>query len=333
MADFDKNIIAKYITGQCSDEELAQLLDWVRLSADNARELADTEQVYLALKAASMTGNVVDCAYERVRHHLHDEVKNESRAISIVRRWRYLGLVLLLMGAVGVLWLLGGKDGGRVAQQYSYVTAPLQGVSRVVLPDGSRVWLNAGARLRYLRGFADSVRKVDLRGEAYFEMAYNAQRPFMVRSNVLVAKGNGVAFNFCNDRRLNRADVSLVDGTLAVWCRNTPGMVTLLAGQKAGLDRNTGQFTVMPTDARVDAVWHNDFIPLRSVGLEKLAQILSRIYKVNVKVEPPVDAGITYSGLLPRKNSIRAVLSVIQEKLPVTSREECDTFYITMARR
>lgn len=328
MADFDKNIIAKYLTGRCSDDELAQLRDWVKLSADNAREFFDAEQIYLSLKAGAMEQERVDDAYESMRHRLHDEVKNESRAISMARRWRYLGLVLLLMCTVGVIWLLGGKDRKRVAQQYTYVTAPLQGVCSVVLPDGSRAWLNAGARLRYLRDFADSVRKVDLRGEAYFEIRHNPKQAFVVRSNVLMVKGNGVSFNFNNDRQLNRADVSLVNGTLGVWCRNYPGTVTLLAGQKAGLDRNTGQFSVVSTEPRLDAVWHYEYIPLHNVSMARLAGMLSHIYKVSVKLGPSVDAELTYSGVLPRKNSVRAVLAAIQEKLPITCREEHGTYYI-----
>lgn len=328
MADFDKTIIAKYISGQCSDEELAQLLDWVKLSDDNARELCDAEQIYLSLKSASMDAKKVDSAFENLRFHLSDEVKNESHAISAVRRWRYIAILLLLVAAGLGLWFFGGRSGGRVPQQYTYVSAPMQGVSKVILPDGSRVWLNAGSRLRYLRDFADSVRKVDLRGEAYFELAHNAKRPFVVSSNILVVRGNGVAFNFSNDRRLNRADVSLADGSLEVWCRHRSGMVTLLPGQKAWLDRNTGQFSVVDTDPRTDAMWHNDFIPLHSASMADIARMLAGMYKTGVKAVPSPSDSITYSGQLPRKNTVVSMLEVLQKKIPMEWHKEHDTIYI-----
>lgn len=328
MESFDKNIIVRHLTGQCSDEELARLRDWVNLSDDNAREFFDAKQIYLSLKADAMEPQKVDEAYERLRHRLRTEVKAEKHAISIARRWRYLGIVLLLVCTVGAIWIFGGKGSMRVSQQYTYVTAPLQDVRRVVLPDGSRVWLNAGSRLRYLRDFADSARKVDLRGEAYFEVRNNPKHPFIVRSNILVVKGNGVAFNFSNDRQLNRADVSLVSGTLDVWCRNAQGMVTLLAGQKASLDRNTGVFTVTPTKPVLDAVWHGDYMPLHGVKLKQLAEMLSYIYKTDVKVGASADADFKCSGMLPYKKNIRAVLAAIQEKLPVSVREDGGKFYI-----
>ena len=328
MADFDKSIIAKYVSEQCSDEELAQLLDWVKLSADNARELCDAEQIYLSLKSASMDAERVDNAFEKLRLHLNDEVKNESHAISAVRRWRYVALLFLLVAAGLGLWFFGGKNGGRVSQQYTYVSAPMQGVSKVILPDGSRVWLSSGSRLRYLRDFADSVRRVDLRGEAYFELARNAKRPFVVSSNILTVRGNGVAFNFSNNRRLNRADVSLAGGTLAVWCRHNSGMVTLLPGQKAWLDRNTGQFSVSATDPRLDAMWHNDFMALHGASMADIARMLAGMYKTGVKAVPSPADSITYSGQLPRKNTIKAMLEALQTKIPLEWHEEHDTISI-----
>lgn len=329
MENFDKDIIGRYVAGTCSDDDLARLSVWVGESDDNARELDECRRIYLDLKAASMSSRQVSDSFENIRRQLHGEKVNERRAARTTYVWRYAAVALLLIVAAVALWFLGGKDATGVSMRYTYVTVPPNAVSKVILPDGSRVWLAPGARLRYLRDFADSVRSVDLRGRAYFEVVSDRQRQFTAKSNVLVVATGGGAFNFDNDRRTHTASVSIAEGTAEVWARRHAGAVTLLAGQKSLLDCPKRRFTVTSTDAALDGMWHNGQLRFSNAGIRKMASVLGQAYGQHIIVGRDVPDTTAFTGIVLRSHPLDSVLRTVAETMGVAFHRQGSTVHIT----
>ncbi len=317
MENFDKDIIGRYVAGTCSDDDLARLAAWVGESDDNARQLNECRRLYLALKAGSMPPRQVSESFENIRRQLHGERVNERRAARTTHAWRYAAVALMLIVAAVALWFLGGKDTTGVSMRYTYVTVPPNAVSKVILPDGSRVWLAPGARLRYLRDFADSVRSVDLRGRAYFEIVADKRRQFTVKSNVIVVATDGGSFNFDNDRRTHTASVSIAQGTAEVWARRQAGAVTLLAGQKSLLDCPKHRFTVASTDAALDGMWHNGQLRFSNAGIRKVASVLAQTYGQRIMVDSNVPDTATFTGTVQRSHPLDSVLVTVAEAMSV----------------
>ncbi len=329
MENFDKDIIGRYVAGTCSDDDLARLSVWVGESDDNARELDECRRIYLDLKAGSMSGQQVSDSFENIRHQLHGERVNKQRAARTTYVWRYAAIALMLIVAVVALWFLGGKDTTGVSMRYTYVTVPPNAVSKVILPDGSRVWLAPGARLRYLRDFADSVRSVDLRGRAYFEVVPDKRRQFTVKSNVLVVTTDGGEFNFDNDRRTHTASVSIAQGTAEVWARRQPGAATLLTGQKSLLDCPRRRFTVTPTDAALDGMWHNGQLRFSNAGIRKVASALGQAYGQRIVVGRDVPDTAAFTGTVQRSLPLDSVLRTVAGAMSVSFHRQGSTVHIT----
>lgn len=329
MENFDKDIIGRYVAGTCSDDDLARLAAWVEESDDNARELDECRRLYIDLKAGSMNSRQVSESFANIRRHLHGEKENERRAARTTYVWRYAGVALLLIVAAVALWLLGGKDTTGVSMRYTYVTVPPNAVSKVILPDGSRVWLAPGARLRYLRDFADSVRSVELRGLGYFEIMPDQRRSFTVRSNVLAVITYGGSFNFDNDRHTHTASVSIAEGSAEVWARRHSGAVTLLADQKALLDCTKRRFTVASTDAALDGMWHNGQLQFSNAGIRQVASVLGQIYGQRIVVDRDVPDTLTFTGTVQRSLQLDSVLQAVAGAMAVGFHRQGSAVHIT----
>lgn len=94
--------------------------------------------------------------------------------------------------------------------------APLGSRTKLTLPDGTLVWLNAGSRITYSQGFGVGNRKIELIGEGYFEVKRNEEVPFLVKTNSLLVKVLGTKFNFRDYPDDAEAIVSLSEGKVAL---------------------------------------------------------------------------------------------------------------------
>jgi len=153
-------------------------------------------------------------------------------------------------------------------------------VFEVTLSDGTRVWLNAGSSLRCPAVFPSDDRTVDVAGEAYFEVASDARRPFRVKNGNMVVNVLGTSFNIrtYNDNPLRR--VTGVEGKVRVTCDNS---LVLDAGEQAVVeDRVEGA-----KDFHVDAVmaWKNGLFSFSHTDLVSAMREIGRWYNVDVSYE------------------------------------------------
>ena len=99
---------------------------------------------------------------------------------------------------------------------YNTLTTPRGGQYTIILPDGSQVWLNAASSIRYPTFFSDSERRVELTGEAYFEIAHNAKKPFKVTFNGLEVKVLGTHFNINSYNDEKTSNTTLIEGSVSL---------------------------------------------------------------------------------------------------------------------
>ena len=98
---------------------------------------------------------------------------------------------------------------------------------------------------------------------------------------------------------------------------NDEGSITLSPGQKVELNLMTRQMKVEQTDAVVDAVWHDNLIPLDQADLFRIAGILEKLYGMDIILSPDIDRTATYSGVLQKKETIKEVLELLQNTIHI----------------
>ena len=187
----------------------------------------------------------------------------------------------------------------------------------LVLPDSSKVWLNENTVLAYPEAFDGDKRELHLNGEAYFEVTKNKHKPFRVNSKNMSVQVLGTKFNFKSLDDGKTAEASLIEGEVKVEGNNDEGSITLSPGQKVELNLMTRQMKVSQADVIVDAVWHDNLIPLKQADLFRIADILEKLYGMDIILSPDIDKTATYSGVLQKKETIEDVLKILQNTIHI----------------
>lgn len=189
------------------------------------------------------------------------------------------------------------KDTARVMNR---LVIPRGGEFNLTLSDGTRVWLNAETELRYPVQFNGKERVVYLKGEAYFEVSKNKEKPFLVQVDDMSVKVYGTAFNV---NTYNKIETVLVTGSVGM---NQGGKEVLLKpNQKGVFDQVSGKITVEDVDVLAYVSWKNGDFIFRNESLNSIMDKLSRWYGLEVLYQ---DAGlqeVRLSGNLKRYKDVR----------------------------
>ncbi|WPV65765.1 FecR family protein [Chitinophaga sp. LS1] len=194
------------------------------------------------------------------------------------------------------------------AISYNTLTTPRGGTFRVTLPDGSNVWLNAASSLRYPTSFkSSSERLVEVQGEAYFEIAQNAQQPFKVKVNdqttIVVL---GTSFNI--NAYANEGGIATTLFTGAVRMNHGNEQATLHPGQQARTGLTTIE-TIQNVDTAQVLAWKNGLFDFHNATLPEVMRQLTRWYDIDVVYEGNIPA-ITFDGKMDRHLQLSQIIKI-----------------------
>ena len=317
MSNLSEEIINRYLTGQCSEEELIEVNAWMKESEENARQLFRMEEIYHLGKFDQYANEQrILRAERRLNKKLDEEKRKQRKTVLNMQHWmKYaamIAVILVIGGGLGYWLYQNGND-----QQMMVAVANEGIVKEIILPDGTKVWLNNSATLKYPREFSEKERNVYLDGEAYFEVTKNRHKPFTVQSDAMRVRVLGTTFNFKCDRHCRIAEATLIEGEIEVKGNKEEGQIILAPGQRAELNKNNGRLTVKQVNAKLDAVWHDNLIPFQKADIFTISKALERFYDVKIILSPDMKADKTYSGVLKKKSTIESVLKSLQNSIPI----------------
>jgi transmembrane sensor len=198
----------------------------------------------------------------------------------------------------------------------------------VRLADGTSVWLKAGSQLRYPAAFEAGERRVELRGEGYFEVTKNRHRPFVVAGGPVDVKVLGTKFDFAVNSHSQLASVSLIEGAVEVRDVKRNARLLLKPNQRVHLNTRTGQQRMETMDTRIVAAWHDRLIPFTNANVSAIARTIEQLYGVKVHVAADVDNGETYSGAVYLASNIDSVLKLVQSTVPISFQRKGNAVWI-----
>ncbi|MCB6972707.1 MULTISPECIES: FecR family protein [Butyricimonas] len=194
---------------------------------------------------------------------------------------------------------------------YNEIEVPKGAEYRLVLSDGTRVWLNSDTRMSYPTNFEKSIREVELHGEAYFEVSHNASKPFIVRTGELTVTVLGTEFNV-NTRIPTSIRTTLVEGKVQVaFKEGIP--YTLTPGEMATTDLLSGQTTVEQVNIKKYIAWRHGRFCFEEATIEEIMQELSLWYDIRVEYQNSRVKEEKFSGYLPRGESVMSILQKIEQ--------------------
>lgn len=336
MQDMDminEELKAKFLAGECTEEELLQIKEWLKNSPQNKEEIFRMEKMSDKLKAQFMPKSQIRQAEERLMGCIKEqeavqkaEQEAEQRA-HVISLWRRAAAVAVVCVLCGMAWLYLSHNALR-GMQMQLVMTGADNDTTLVLPDGTKVWLNKLSALKYPKEFDSDNRVVEIEGEGYFEVTKNPHQPFIVESEVMSVKVLGTVFNFRIDKQQQRATVSLLEGKVKVVGNHDEGTIELKPGQKACVDARLGNLTVSENDVYQDAMWHERKTAFSNANVSDIAKLLEKIYHIQVVVDPAIDQTNTYSGVIKEKETIDSVLDLLQNTLPIHYKVKGNRVYL-----
>lgn len=253
-----------------------------------------------------------DKAFDRWKKQ-QDEAKKQPLMQSALR-WSAAAALLLVFGG-GIVYVIrhyprGARETVLGSAKYDTLTAPPAQQRRMILADGTRVWLNNVSRLRYPARFDGRMRTVELSGEAYFEVATNVNKPFIVRTDKQETEVLATSFDVKAYPDDGMALTTVVTGEVRV--SSAEDTVIVRAGEQAQLDaagRSQGVTKVAPGEG---ISWRDGYLDFSRATLTDVMHQVARRYDLEVYFIGS-SRDITWSGKLPPNVPLNKLLDFFEE--------------------
>jgi len=197
--------------------------------------------------------------------------------------------------------------------KYNTLSIPRGGEFFLQLADGTKVWLNSETVLRYPVQFVGNERRVELTGEAFFEVARNEKVPFLVESGEQTVKVLGTEFNISSYKENPIIYTTLVKGSIEVFINNKPGIKqTLVPNEQNSISKIDAQITKQKVDTYQYVAWKEGRFVFEDQNLAEIMKILSKWYDVNVVFAREDLKNLRFTGNLQRYSDFGEILKKIQ---------------------
>ena len=194
--------------------------------------------------------------------------------------------------------------------EWHTLQVPRGGEYKIVLDDGTEIWLNSASELKYPAHFVGNERRVCLVGEAYFQVARNEAAPFIVETRDMDVKVLGTSFNVSAYEDEENSHATLVEGRVEVDDKVNGEKVTLTPGEQALLQGK--EMVVREVNTKLYSMWRLDRFTFASEDMEGVIRKLSRWYNVNFFFSNSSMKQKRFTGSLPKYSDISQVLKMIE---------------------
>ncbi|HQT23109.1 MAG: hypothetical protein B7X86_00005 [Sphingobacteriales bacterium 17-39-43] len=196
------------------------------------------------------------------------------------------------------------------------IQTPKGGKYQVRLPDGSKVWLNSASTLSYPTTFAGNERKVQLKGEAYFEISPNKNIPFRVQSGNQIVEVLGTHFNINSYDDEDYVKTTLLEGSVKVILNSKPNVVSntrlLKPGEQSLTKSSRSDIRIENADTEKAVAWKNGYFKFRNTPIREIMREIERWYDVELVYEGKIPKD-EFTGFISNDVKISAVLKIMEE--------------------
>lgn len=197
--------------------------------------------------------------------------------------------------------------------EYHTLTTPKGGEYSLVLADGSKIWLNAASELKYPVSFSGSERKVYMEGEAYFEIAKNKDKPFIVHTKGYDVEVLGTKFNVIAYNDEQQIATTLDEGSVKITTTEKGKPVYLTPGQQAVLHKNSAKIDIVDVDTYPYSSWKNGLFVFQSESLGNITRKISRWYNCEFQFADADLENARFTGTLSRDTELGELLKIISQ--------------------
>lgn len=274
----DYHLLATYLNGTAKAAERQQVDFWVQQDIQNQQEFEHFKFIWAEVGKLPPEQEVnTEESWQRFLE-LREAKASKPRVVQL-RHWMVrVAAVLLICTLSYVIWNSWQNRTGHI------LVENVEQKSDIILPDGTRVWLNKHSELSYPEEFTSTERRVVLSGEAYFDVTRDTKRPFLISSDDTEIRVLGTSFNVNTTEE--QTEVIVNSGKVAFYEQNNPKeQIVLQAGDK-GSYRSVDQKLIKTKNPDVNYLsWKTGQLIFQNSTLEKALEAVNQHYAVQVTLE------------------------------------------------
>jgi len=239
MEENIKSMFISYLEKNISRQEEDFLIQWIKENPDFLKELNEIRMLWnLSEISGKIDNKHIANEWDLFLHKIEKGKSVQLKTKLGFMYWLPRVAAVFLLGAVisaAITYTIFSFDNSNLV--YQEINTPAGSKSKITLPDGSSVWLNAGSSLRYSNQFGKKDREISLVGEAFFEVAKNRSKIFIVQTHDLSIKAYGTTFNVKSYPEENTVEATLIKGSIGV--------------KRTGLNKNSKDEIILEPNQRV----------------------------------------------------------------------------------
>ncbi len=216
-------------------------------------------------------------------------------------------------------------------EELDLLMVPYGKMAVLTLSDGTKIWVNSGSRLLYRSVFGDDKREVWITGEAYFDVAKDEKRPFIIRTDRLDLVVRGTTLNVSAYENESLQTVALVSGRVDVTGHEGKTTYKMEPDQLFSYDRELGETGIRNVDVNEYTSWIRGYLLLQDESLDRLLARIDRHYNVRIRYDAAQMRNLRVNGKLDLQQGIDRLLEYITIAIPITCETDADG--VTVARR
>ena len=310
----DKHIIDRTLNNTATPEEARQVIRWFS-TPEGSRYLSslmdeDMEKIQPGSEELYTERSIpTDEMYQFIMKKIH--LQQRKRFI-----FRAAAILIPLLLFLGQFWYIDKRIDLFADSGYEEIYVPKGERMQLIFQDGSRATLNAETRIKYPRKFGFSERKVELEGEAFFEVSPNKDRPFIVDMKDINVKVLGTTFDVKAYATDPDIFVTLETGKV-VLANNSSSLAHMKPGEKATYNRKSGVCKISrPENIEHLSAWKKNQIVLNKTPLSEVIATLSRWYNVEFTI---ADSSVLYYNytLTSTEQDIKQILKDLEKITPI----------------
>jgi len=306
-----KEVLKRYLSNRYSEEDLKEVVKWVDTEAlsDEGKAWGKEEWQTLPKEGDSKEKEILIRLLDKIHHKINLNHKNYGKVKKpIIQITNFLtkAAAILFIPLLGYMFYYMTEK-HRESLMYSQaavdsieVVTPLGSRTEFKLSDGSKVYLNSGSKIKYPQVFTGKTRGVNLIGEGFFEVAHNAEKPFIVNAKGLSVRVLGTKFNVMAYPDDNVIETTLVEGKVELD-QQVGGRIkkigSMIPGQHVKFNDKRGIVSSNMVDVEKYIAWKEGKLVFQNESITDVAKALERMFNVNIIVDDKVK-DFTYTVVL-----------------------------------
>ena len=314
MNNTPSELIMGFLKGSLQTDEKDRFYDWVNASAENKEIYFEAKAIYDASLHTHKTADV-DLSWQRFIKK-KQAYSSPTQTYSIWRNIRaYAAVAILAIAATSVFFMIQETEVAHPVAEY--IGGDGLEADKIVLADGTQISLGARTTFSYAEDYGNKNRTVYLEGEAYFDVAKEKNKPFIVKTASQTIEVLGTKFNVTAYASDSVATTTLLEGSVRLMSDDIEKGTVLTPNQQYIYNKNSNTATIAEVDASLYTRWISGYYHFPDERLDIILERLGHIYGFEFEIRSSTLKQKKFTGTFYRGQSIADILEIVNLSIPI----------------